>query len=1546
MPQAIPVIISAFQAAASYAAAATFAVTGSAGFASFVANTVLGVAGVTTAGLPLASAAASFIQASLLQQLIKAISPKPKNLNGGSQVRFGPNPQAPRPFIFGRTGTAGTPVVATTHGSGKNNNKWLTYIVALSAFGPVQSIEALALNGVNASITNGMVTGGQYANRVWSTYRNGEWTQVWTPTFGPSTIPEWTPNHRGAGIAHACLTYEYDTNVFTGGAPAPVWTVQGSTSIYNASTLSVGYSANPADVYYTLLRGIQSPNGNRIGVGLDAAYIDQARIAAWRAVCVANNWTCGGVWQITADSLGDALRAILQAGGAEFAINDGKASVDFFTSAASAYTIRENDLSGDPIERPTTDRKARVSRIVPRFRSEAEGWELVPAAAVQDSTLDTEDRGRRRTDTMDFPYVSSAQQARQLAAYNLRVRRSPIVELPVKPHGIGIPCGARVTLDLPEYGISSSTGVVIKNEATATEGGVLAVRLDPADLHTWALGQDGSTVSPGSMPRDPASTVQNVDPADWSAVAASTTASGTTLPIIRVTGTFPNPTLARLDVQIKPNASTEWVDTNSLVAGTPALEIRSLTPNTIYNIRARYVTIGGVASPAWVNFANVTTGAHVAGEAAAGPGGAPILNSQVVGFANQAVDTEFQYVLRTWSNNFASGGAWTFGTNTTNGARWLRRSSSNAPAGSQVNLGQDAGMGIPVVAGQRIEASVTFNWLNFSIGRLFVTWYDANRGYITDTFIGQTTVNGGSVGGFVTVPANARFAALTTASDTVTANIASWVEIGRPFLRIASAEQTALSPYVPGPVERNADQTGSNTAAGIAGQGPWATETTPVGVVTLGNPNLVKDSSFLAGVGNSFSSNWSSTGGWYRQDVLGLGSFAQIVANGTQVITTADFETVSAGQVFSLQAEFRCGGLAASAVCLVDIIWTNNSGLAGIIGYSTPVGLNGAEYAAALATAKPGGWVRRTSSTSGLVAPTGATRAYVRAYVVGTNTDSGVRNIKLEAGQVCTLWSDDRLKPRESGADVTGGNTAAAIVAQGDLATTNRVQLPFGTNQVVNSDFSRGTYGWASGASAGQWGVNLSPDWSGQRNVFFFGVPGTLAENAQVDTSPATLWLGLGVSAANTLAMPVAEGDRIVARALMARHRCRSQLWILAFNSAGALVAAVPAEGGRVNGAGLGDPANFDEVTVATIAPAGARYAIPMVRMIGNPGGSLNPYVFFTEPLLARVPANQTAIPPYVPGRTDPVADRTGDNTAGAIVGQGTEATVNRFRQATAPTSPNEGDWWFDTSTSPVTVRRRVGGIWLFHSQEGADITAISQRTIVPQFPVIEIRQGEAGHTGSRTVTHSVVRGTTTITGGTYSLPTFNLGSGSATINSSTGTVTLSGIVQSGSYTIRYVHTDGITTELNVNVTYVSVPAAVVGGSKGNFATSSNGISSSTFADIVAVSVGSTPAGVIDYAKSRFVPLTVGNPGGGSSFYRLQLTVNGTEVYQSATFQGVDSSGILTPDWSEEVYAAFAYIGAFAGGLSTHALRARRTSGSSWIDSSDALLFATVSVAT
>lgn len=131
------------------------------------------------------------------------------------------------------------------------------------------------------------------------------------------------------------------------------------------------------------------------------------------------------------------------------------------------------------------------------------------------------------------------------------------------------------------------------------------------------------------------------------------------------------------------------------------------------------------------------------------------------------------------------------------------------------------------------------------------------------------------------------------------------------------------------------------------------------------------------------------------------------------------------------------------------------------------------------------------------------------------------------------------------------------------------------------------------------------------------------------------------------------------------------------------------------------------------------------------------------------------------------------------------------------------GQLFAATDTGEVT--RWNGTSW----EPTSDITAQAARIIEPQFAVVEIRRFELGNVGSRTVSHFTKRGEVAIGGGTWSLPQVLLGDGGATINASTGLVTLSGIDQSGSYTIRYVHTDGVRTELKMNVSFIDQEATV-----------------------------------------------------------------------------------------------------------------------------------------
>lgn len=155
----------------------------------------------------------------------------------------------------------------------------------------------------------------------------------------------------------------------------------------------------------------------------------------------------------------------------------------------------------------------------------------------------------------------------------------------------------------------------------------------------------------------------------------------------------------------------------------------------------------------------------------------------------------------------------------------------------------------------------------------------------------------------------------------------------------------------------------------------------------------------------------------------------------------------------------------------------------------------------------------------------------------------------------------------------------------------------------------------------------------------------------------------------------------------------------------------------------------------------------------------------------------------------------------GIGTGNGTPVDNGRVMISGVDSSLPAGDFIGQqiTTTDTKEVKRWNGSSWVLVS----DVTAGAQREIISEFAIVEIRRFEPGNVGNRTVGHYVRRGSGSIGGGTWSLVSLLLGGGSATVNGSTGLVTLSDITQSGTYRIRYVHTDGLAIELSVNVSFV-----------------------------------------------------------------------------------------------------------------------------------------------
>jgi hypothetical protein len=138
-------------------------------------------------------------------------------------------------------------------------------------------------------------------------------------------------------------------------------------------------------------------NGKRVlGLGATMTQIVIAKYAEWANVCDANGWKIGGVVYST-DTKWQVLKAICQAGGAYPVPLGAKVSVIFNAPRVSIATLTGADIEGEPGIVGTQLRRDRFNAAVPRFRSEANGWQIVPAAKLVVSSFVTQDGGQERS---------------------------------------------------------------------------------------------------------------------------------------------------------------------------------------------------------------------------------------------------------------------------------------------------------------------------------------------------------------------------------------------------------------------------------------------------------------------------------------------------------------------------------------------------------------------------------------------------------------------------------------------------------------------------------------------------------------------------------------------------------------------------------------------------------------------------------------------------------------------------------------------------------------------------------------------------------------------------------------------------------------------------------------------------------------------------------------------------------------------------------------------------------------------------------------------
>ena len=332
-------------------------------------------------------------------------------------------------------------------------------------------------------------------------------------------------------------------------------------------------------------------------------------------------------------------------------------------------------------------------------------------------------------------------------------------------------------------------------------------------------------------------------------------------------------------------------------------------------------------------------------------------------------------------------------------------------------------------------------------------------------------------GGFTTAPANAVYATLDVIAFTSGAGPAS-LTIQAPMLRIAQAGATELAAATPGVGIPNADQTGTNVAASVSGQGPLATTPTPVSAVLNTNvatgTNLVVDSAYQLGLG-AFGPGFSSplapaaisrqftTGAYGRlvQAYIPAGVGAGAPAGVFDIFMSDPFNgaalsdlqryacPVADGDSFYGSVLALYGNGASGVECVVfwfDVNGTYLSASISAIGGASVggdfTGLNGdsSHFSRVGLFCTPPAGTRFATIGARVVYPAG----------LGSDAHSAAMQpflAKVTAGQAAvpayTVGTPDRA------ADQTSANVSSAVAGQGSLATQSAVNLS--SNQTTGS---------------------------------------------------------------------------------------------------------------------------------------------------------------------------------------------------------------------------------------------------------------------------------------------------------------------------------------------------------------------------------------------------------------------------------------------------------------------------------------------------------------
>lgn len=601
MPFLLPTAASAVAAAAPAAAAAGASAAATAG----IGATLTSIAGNVLMNVAISAAMSIF---------------QPQVGVAGRTFEWTLDPDGPIPFAAGRIGVPGSAVYRKTFGP---DLMYYGIPSVISGAGPISAFEGFMADDETVTFDgSGKAVSSQYAGELW--YKTSQGAQPDTAITSPTglkngaTLPGWTLAHKLSGKASYMIVMGENSKgtAFPTGEVKPLITLRGllvydprKDSTYPGGSgehrlsnpLTWEYSANPILWALKWTLGLwEGPNGKGApqvdyqvgGIGAKLSGIDVPAFVAAANVADANGWTCAA-YPTTDDDKHQVLTGFLQAGGAIYAQRAGKIScIQRAAPRTSIVTVSAYDTAG-PLEIDTAaSRIDRINTLRPRFWSEPHRWQMT--ALDQEVTAQTyrDEDGGVRPAGIDYPYVTDAVQAAQLAALQIANTREGIAGvIPLKPHLQRIRPGDAFTITEAGFVLNGLKCLCLNTDYDPATGVVRVSFVSETDAkYPFALGQNPTPPEPQVLtPVDPRY-VTPPAPGDWTVTVPGPAPDGSQLPNIDLTGLVSNDTADALLISWRavasgenPNTPPLYLDPDGNVlpgwmdAGSYAPTIRSLT---------------------------------------------------------------------------------------------------------------------------------------------------------------------------------------------------------------------------------------------------------------------------------------------------------------------------------------------------------------------------------------------------------------------------------------------------------------------------------------------------------------------------------------------------------------------------------------------------------------------------------------------------------------------------------------------------------------------------------------------------------------------------------------------------------------------------------------------------------------------------------------------------------------------------------------------------------------------------------------------------------